>query len=74
VRQIFYIGFFLTILVVVFVVDYLVGQIYARYVIVFTGAVLLLGILVGQRSERNWLKKRRAYRKAYKGISMKQTF
>lgn len=73
-RQIFYIGFFLTILVVVFVVDYLVGQIYARYVIVFTGAVLLLGILVGQRSERNWLKKRRAYRKAYKGISMKQTF
>lgn len=73
-RQIFYIGFFLTILVLVFVVDYLVGQIYARYVIVFTGAVLLLGILVGQRSERNWLKKRRAYRKAYKGISMKQTF
>lgn len=62
-RQIFYICSLLTLLVLVYVVDYFVGQIYARYVIVFTGAILLLGILVGQRSERNWLNRKRTSKK-----------
>lgn len=52
-------------LVLVYMVDYFVGQIYARYVIVYTGAIFLLGLLVGQRSERNWLKRKPKSKKSY---------
>jgi cytochrome c oxidase subunit IV len=52
-------------LVLVYVVDYFVGQIYARYVIVYTGAIFLLGLLVGQRSERKWIRRKFKAKKVY---------
>lgn len=58
-RQFFYLLCLLSVLVLVYVVDYFVGQVYARYVIIYTGAIFLLGLLVGQRTERNWLARQR---------------
>jgi len=52
-------------LVLVYGVDYFLGQIYARYVIVYTGAIFLLGLLVGQRSERTWIKRKSREKKVY---------
>ncbi len=67
-RQIFYLFSLLSLLVLVYIVDYYVGQVYARYVIVYTGAIFMLGMLVGQRTERNWVSRQRGSR----GLSVKR--
>jgi hypothetical protein len=67
-RQIFYLLSLLSLLVLVYVVDHYVGQVYARYVIVYTGAVFMLGMVVGQRSERSWVNRQ----KESKGLSVER--
>jgi hypothetical protein len=41
-----------------FFVDYLMGKLYVRYMILFSGAIFLWGMAVGQRSERAWMRRR----------------
>jgi hypothetical protein len=41
-----------------FVVDYLMGKLYVRYMILFSGAIFLWGMVVGQRSEQAWMRRR----------------
>jgi hypothetical protein len=41
-----------------FLVDYLMGKLYVRYMILFSGAIFLWGMAVGQRSEQAWMRRR----------------
>jgi hypothetical protein len=41
-----------------FLVDYLMGKLYVRYMILFSGAIFLWGMVVGQRSEQAWMRRR----------------
>lgn len=43
-------------------VDAWLGQLYIRYMIIFSGAVFLWGMAVGQRSERAWIRRGTARR------------
>lgn len=43
-----------------FLVDQLLGKLYVRYMILFSGAIFLWGMLVGQRSEQAWIRRRAA--------------
>lgn len=45
---------------IAFLVDQLLGKLYIRYMILFSGAVFLWGMLVGQRSEQAWIRRRAA--------------
>jgi len=55
----FYAVFVLLLLSAVIAVDAWWGELYARYMILFSGAVFLGGMAVGQRSEREWIRRRR---------------
>ena len=39
-------------------VEAMLGQLYVRYMILFSGAIFLWGMAVGQRSERAWARRR----------------
>lgn len=54
VRQRFYIGFVVAFMLCAVVVDALLGKLYVRYMIVFSGAIFFWGMVVGQRSEQAW--------------------
>ena len=54
----FYVGYLVTLLAIVYGVELYLGTLYARYVIVFTGAIFLAGLIVGQRNERAWMAQR----------------
>jgi hypothetical protein len=51
----FYIGYVIVLLAVVLGVEAALGTLYARYVIIYTGAIFLVGLIVGQRYEQSWL-------------------
>ena len=51
----FYIGYVILLLAVVLSVEAALGTLYARYVIIYTGAIFLVGLIVGQRYEHLWL-------------------
>ena len=35
-------------------VEWFIGNVYARYVLAYTGTVFIAGMLLGQKSERGW--------------------
>jgi len=39
-------------------VEAMLGKLYVRYMILFSGAIFLWGMAVGQRSERAWVRRR----------------
>jgi hypothetical protein len=51
----FYIGYVIVLLAVVLSVEAALGTLYARYVIIYTGAIFLVGLIVGRRYEQSWL-------------------
>jgi hypothetical protein len=38
----------------IYLVEWFVGNIYARYVLAYTGTIFIAGMLLGQKSERGW--------------------
>ncbi|MEW6681949.1 MAG: hypothetical protein AB1451_03370 [Nitrospirota bacterium] len=54
----FYVAAIVVMVVAAFAVDQLLGKLYVRYMILFSGAIFLWGMLVGQRSEQAWLRRR----------------
>jgi hypothetical protein len=38
----------------IYVVEMFMGNVYARYVLAYTGTIFIAGMLLGQRSERGW--------------------
>lgn len=54
----FYVAAIVVLVVTAFAVDQLLGKLYVRYMILFSGAIFLWGMLVGQRSEQAWLRRR----------------
>jgi hypothetical protein len=54
----FYVGTMVALVAAAFLVDQLLGKLYVRYMILFSGAVFLWGMLVGQRSEQAWMRRR----------------
>lgn len=56
----FYVAAVVVIIVSAFLVDQLLGKLYVRYMILFSGAIFLWGMLVGQRSEQAWIQRRSA--------------
>jgi len=54
----FYVVTVVALVVAAFAVDQLLGKLYVRYMILFSGAIFLWGMLVGQRSEQGWLRRR----------------
>ncbi|MEW6325499.1 MAG: hypothetical protein AB1515_08960 [Nitrospirota bacterium] len=54
----FYIGYILTLVVIIGLVEMTFGTLYARYVILYTGGIFMGGLLVGQRYEQAWLARR----------------
>lgn len=54
----FYVGTIVVLVVSAFLVDQLLGKLYVRYMILFSGAIFLWGMLVGQRSEQGWIRRR----------------
>jgi hypothetical protein len=56
----FYVGTIVVLVVSAFLVDQLLGKLYVRYMILFSGAIFLWGMLVGQRSEQAWIRRRAA--------------
>ena len=54
----FYVATMVVLVVAAFAVDQLLGKLYVRYMILFSGAIFLWGMLVGQRSEQAWMRRR----------------
>lgn len=51
----FYIGYVVVLLIIVGGVEVTFGTLYARYVILYTGAIFMGGLVIGQRYEQAWL-------------------
>jgi hypothetical protein len=51
----FYVGYVMILLLIVYGVERFLGTLYARYVIIYSGAIFMAGLLVGQRYEQAWL-------------------
>lgn len=54
----FYLALMMVLVATAFLVDQLLGKLYIRYMILFSGAIFLWGMLVGQRSEQSWMRRR----------------
>lgn len=54
----FYVAMAVLVVGSAFFVDYLMGKLYVRYMILFSGAIFLWGMVVGQRSEQAWMRRR----------------
>jgi hypothetical protein len=53
----FYIGYVAVILCLVWGVELVLGSVYARYIIMYTGGIFLAGLIIGQRYEQAWLQR-----------------
>ncbi|HUJ80201.1 MAG TPA: hypothetical protein VLY45_07805 [Nitrospiria bacterium] len=53
----FYIGYVLAVLCLVWTVDLVLGSLYVRYIIMYTGGIFLAGLVAGQRYEHSWLQR-----------------
>ncbi|MBI3621908.1 MAG: hypothetical protein HY208_06970 [Nitrospirae bacterium] len=51
----FYIGYVAVVLCLIWGVELVLGSLYARYIIMYTGGVFLAGLVMGQRYEQAWL-------------------
>ncbi len=38
----------------IYLVEMFMGNVYARYVLAYTGTIFIAGVLLGQKSERGW--------------------
>jgi hypothetical protein len=56
----FYIGYVAVVLCLIWGVELVLGSLYARYIIMYTGGVFLAGLIMGQRYEQAWLNRNRA--------------
>jgi len=56
----FYIGYVAVVLCLIWGVELVLGSLYARYIIMYTGGVFLAGLIMGQRYEQAWLNRHRA--------------
>jgi hypothetical protein len=54
----FYLIVILVLVTAAMLVDAVLGKLYIRYMILFSGAVFLWGMVVGQRSEQAWIRLR----------------
>jgi hypothetical protein len=54
----FYVAMIAVVVGAAFFVDYMMGKLYVRYMILFSGAIFLWGMAVGQRSEQAWMRRR----------------
>jgi hypothetical protein len=59
----FYIGYIAVVLCLIWGVELVLGSLYARYIIMYTGGVFLAGLIIGQRYERAWLGRHRGPRR-----------
>jgi hypothetical protein len=50
-------------------VDAMLGKLYVRYMILFSGAVFLWGMAVGQRSEQAWVRRQAERTRRETGVS-----
>ncbi|MBI3608584.1 MAG: hypothetical protein HY207_11510 [Nitrospirae bacterium] len=57
-RMRFYLIVILVLASAAMLVDAVLGKLYIRYMILFSGAVFLWGMAVGQRSEQAWIRRR----------------
>ena len=57
-RMRFYLIVILVLASAAMLVDAVLGKLYIRYMILFSGAVFLWGMVVGQRSEQAWIRQR----------------
>jgi len=53
----FYIGYVAVVLCLVWGVDLVLGSLYVRYIIMYTGGIFLAGLVIGQRYEHAWLQR-----------------
>ena len=53
-RAWFYVSYMLFLVGLIYLVDWFMGNIYARYVLAYTGTIFIAGMLLGQKSERGW--------------------
>jgi hypothetical protein len=51
----FYMVYIVGVLCLVWGVELVLGSLYARYIIIYTGGVFLAGLVIGQRYEQAWL-------------------
>ncbi len=54
----FYVVAVLLLVSAAMLVESMFGKLYVRYMILFSGAIFLWGMAVGQRSERAWARRR----------------
>jgi hypothetical protein len=50
----FYVSYMLFLVGLIYVVEWFIGNVYARYVLAYTGTIFIAGMLLGQKSERGW--------------------
>jgi len=50
----FYVSYMLFLVGLIYLVEWFMGNIYARYVLAYTGTIFIAGMLIGQKSEREW--------------------
>jgi len=63
----FYLGYVSVLLMMVVGVELIFGTLYARYVIIYTGAIFMVGLLAGQRYEQAWIARQRSLADARAG-------
>jgi len=59
----FYIGYVGVVLCLVWGVDLVLGSLYARYIIMYTGGIFLAGLVIGRRYEQAWLQREQRQRR-----------
>ena len=50
----FYVSYMIFLVGLIYGVERFIGNIYARYVLAYTGTIFIAGMLVGQKSEWGW--------------------
>lgn len=59
-RTRFYVMMAIVLVAAALLVDQWLGKLYVRYMILFSGGLFLWGMMVGQRSEQSWMRRRAA--------------
>ncbi len=53
-RNWFYVVYMVFFVGIIYLVEWFLGSLYARYVLAFTGTIFMMGMLFGQRTEKRW--------------------
>lgn len=67
----FYIGYVAVVLCLVWAVDLVLGSLYVRYIIMYTGGIFLAGLVIGQRYEQAWLQRQQDQDRVDHGLDQK---